>query len=381
MDAGLSIRAPARRDLPNSAIWTTAPRIDAERDAPPPTWGRTFGGRLVAMHGLRVAQACAVPDVDLVAEVQVPAARLEVWEASTDDGWRCGVRAVAHSGQSTFAGVVWHGARVARSCVTALPAATARGTLAEVKLQLRSGGHSTLDGIAELALLKLGLLAISFRPEMVAYPYYVSALSQPPIAAVAPNAILKTSLTRFEPGEEKLRPTAIDAQEGMASWDDVIAFGESHPTVFWIEDPMPAETWPKQSLACAVPVATGEHASSAEAVDRLLVRLGLHKLMLNLELSRLGPLDLLLGLRAASEKGVPTIFHGHLPFDTALVLQCAGVKGLIELNVAYLKERAPWIEQKVVSSDAPLSGRNVQATLYAKVPGGFVPRPEPRATM
>jgi hypothetical protein len=35
-------------------------------------------------------------------------------------------------------------------------------------------------------------------------------------------------------------------------------------------------------------------------------------------------------------------FHGHLPFDTALLLNQIGVGGLIEMNIAHLRERAPW---------------------------------------
>jgi hypothetical protein len=313
--------------------------------------------------------------------INVPAARIDVWEmVSCDNGWLYGVQATGHNGSEGFAGMVWNHDRLHDGQIAPVAVNTSAGTLAELAAWLLSRAKPPMSRLAELALFKLAVRHTGWRSSSPNAHVYISALRDRLRLRNSSKIVVKRSLSTFRPGEEKRRPIAVDAQSKFENWEETVAFCRRHPNLVWLEDPLPLNLWHTDPV-CAVPLVTGEHVASVVGVETILHFAQFMDVIAHLELSQLGPVGMAACIEVASQRKVPLMFHGHLPFDTALVLGHLGVGGLIELNVTHLGERAPWPYATSLLGRSIISGRiTVTDGILASILSATVPAQAKRRT-
>ncbi|MDF0492758.1 hypothetical protein [Bradyrhizobium yuanmingense] len=285
----------------------------------------------------------AVHSASQIAALIVPSARIDVWEMEAGEtGWLYGVQATSLNGGGGFAGMVWNHDRFSDRELTSIAEGTDATALSELSANISNRAKPPISRLAELALLKLALGQVGSRPNQLTVRFYVSELQEASSKfRTGAGMIVKKSFATFQPGEEERRPIALDAQFLFGSWQEATSFCRKHPKLVWLEDPVPDNLWHADPVGM-LPLATGERATSVLEVENILRHTNLMRVVAHLELSQLGPVAMAACIESANGRNVPVIFHGHLPFDTALILDQLGVEGLIELNVPHLSERVPW---------------------------------------
>lgn len=312
--------------------------------------------------------------------VAVPAARLEVWEtAALDGGWLYGVEAQGANGATAFSGMLWQQSRLRDDQIAPVAGPTDAGRLLDVSPLTHVREFSRLAPIAELALLKLAMVA-ERPPTGSGIRFYISSFQAGNAQRAPSDILIKRSLASFQPGEETFHRTAVDAQFAFNDWQETIAFACRHPRLIWLEDPTPPAKW-SSTIACPVPLSTGELAASIADVETILRYSDSTPLILHLELSRLGPIMLAASIDLARQKNVPFALHGHLPLDTILVLLRLGVEGLVELNLNHFSERAPWpYASRWIDSSSIFTGGDINPGLISQALEASVPDEAVRRT-
>jgi len=188
------------------------------------------------------------------------------------------------------------------------------------------------------------------RPRDARCHWYFSVLSHLDDAHLIgqhPSRLLKVSLDTLDLAYGRHSPVALDLRGQSVSLGQIRQIATRVGRLAWIEDPppdIPIANLSSHSRA----IAFGETCRTAAELYAAQKQLDTATaLIYNLELSKLGPRELVGAARRGHREGVQVVLHGHLPFDMALLTHLLPARSMIEINVPYLRQRNGYQDRRL----------------------------------